>query len=113
MKKILMAAMVLALAVSALFNTALAYDDYAASGYYRLWVTMPENYDHVYLYDLPSSTQGRNLGRIDNGDRVYVYYLTDGYRHNSVWAYCDFNGVGGYIRFCNLTPDYWYLDDGC
>ena len=113
MKKVLMVAMVLVLAVSTLCNTALAYQDYSASGFYTLWVTMPENYDHVYLYDMPSSTQGRNLGRIDNGDRVYVYYLTNGYRHNAVWAYCDFNGVEGYIRFCNLTPEYWYLDDAC
>ena len=25
----------------------------------------------------------------------------------------DFNGVEGYIRFCNLTPEYWYLDETC
>ena len=113
MKKILTVMMVLALAVSTLCGTALAYEDYSASGYYSLWVTKPADHDHVYLYDRPSSTEGRNLGRIDNGDLVYVYFLPHGYRHDSVWAYCDFNGVEGFIRFCNLTPEYWYLDDAC
>ena len=114
MKKTLMVMMVLALAVSALCGTALAYEDYSASGYYRLWVTMPADHDHVYLYDRPSSTEGWNLGRIDNGDLVYVYYLTNGFNgRNSVWAYCDFDGVEGFIRYCNLMPDNWYLNDAC
>lgn len=114
MKKLLIVMMVLAIVVSMLCSTALAYEDYSVSGYYSLWVTKPADHDHVYLYDRPSSTKGRNLGRIDNGDLVYVYYTTDGLPgHNSVWAYCDFDGIEGYIRFCNLTPDYWYLDDAC
>ena len=99
---------------SALCDTALAYQDYSASGYYSLWVTKPADHDHVYLYDRPSSTKGMNLGRIDNGDLVYVYYLTNGLNgHDSVWAYCDFNGVEGYIRYCNLTPENWYVDGAC
>ena len=114
MKKILTVMMVLALSVSTLCGTALAYEDYSASGYYSLWVTKPADHDHVYLYDRPSSTEGRNLGRIDNGDVVYVYYLTNGWNgHNSVWAYCYFNGVEGFIRYCNLTPEVWYVDGAC
>lgn len=113
MKKLMAVMLVLAVIISILCNTALAYEDYSASGYYSLWVTKPADHDHVYLYDRPSSTKGRNLGRIDNGDMVYVYYITDGLSHNSTWAYCDFNGTEGYIRFCNLTPEYWYLDAAC
>ena len=114
MKKMIVMLMVLALAVSVLCSSALAYEDYSTSGFYSLWVTMPADYDHVYLYDLPSSTQGRNLGRIDNGDQVYVYFTTGGLGHNSVWAYCDFRGTEGFIRFCNLEPDYnYWLGESC
>lgn len=114
MKKLMLVMMALAMVFSALCDTALAYQDYSASGYYSLWVTKPADHDHVYLYDRPSSTKGMNLGRIDNGDLVYVYYLTNGLNGNdSVWAYCDFNGVEGYIRYCNLTPENWYVDGAC
>ena len=115
MKKMIAMVMVLALMASVLCSGALAsgYKDYSTEGLYSLWVTMPENYDHVYLYDRPSSTKGRNLGRIDDGDLVYVYYTTGGLNHNSVWAYCDFMGTSGYIRFCNLVPESYLLDDGC
>ena len=115
MKKIVAMLMVLATVVSVLGCGALAsnYKDYSVEGVYSLWVTMPADHDHVYLYDRPSSTKGRNLGRIDDGDLVYVYYTTDGLNHNSVWAYCDFMGTSGYIRFCNLVPESYLLDDGC
>ena len=105
MKKFVLMLMVLALAVSALGGTALAcsQEDWSVSGVYSLWVTKPADHDHVYLYDRPSSTKGQNLGRIDNGDLVYVYHLTNGLNgSSSVWAYCDYNGVEGYIRYCNL-----------
>ena len=116
MKKMITMLMVLAFAVSMLGSSTLAsgYKDYSTEGLYSLWVTMPAGYDHVYLYDRPSSTKGYNLGRINDGDVVYVYYTTDGLNHNSVWAYCDFMGTSGYIRFCNLVPEYydWY-DETC
>lgn len=37
---------------------------------YKVSITMPAGYDHIYLYDQPSSTKGKNLGKIDNGEYV-------------------------------------------
>ena len=117
MRKMITMLMVLVLAVSILGSSALAYgyEDYSVQGYYSLWVTMPADHDHVYLYDRPSSTKGYNLGRIDNGDLVYVYFITEGLNgHNSTWAYCDFMGTEGYIRFANLVPEgYDWYDEVC
>ena len=113
MKRMTAMTMMLVLVVFALSGAAMAEGrrDYSVEGVYKLRVTMPADHDHVYVYDRPSSSTGKNLGRIDNGDLVYVYYITDGMKgRSSVWAYCDYEGREGYIRFCNLK---WVGYAGC
>lgn len=117
MKRRVIFLLVMAMLVSAVGFAASASGD-SVRGWYSLWVTMPADHDHVYVYDMPSSTRGNNLGRINNGEWVYVYWLTDGLNSSSsVWAYCNYNGVEGYIRFCNLVPEAleeWYgYDESC
>ena len=68
---------------------------------YRVNITMPAGYDHIYLYDQPSSSNGTNLGRIDNGE--YVTGISSVKRKGYTWIYCNYNGVKGYIRKNNLV----------
>lgn len=68
---------------------------------YRVNVTMPAGHDHVYLYDQPSSSNGKNLGRIDNGE--YVIGISSVERKGYTWIYCNYNGIEGYIRKNNLV----------
>lgn len=68
---------------------------------YRVSITMPAGHDHVYLYDEPSSSNGKNLGRIDNGEYVTGIYSVE--RKGYTWIYCNYNGIEGYIRKNNLV----------
>ena len=68
---------------------------------YRVNITMPAGKDHIYLYDEPSSSKGKNLGRIDNGD--YVTGISSVERNGYTWIYCNYDGIKGYIRKNNLV----------
>ena len=68
---------------------------------YRVNITMPAGHDHIYLYDQPSSSNGKNLGRIDNGE--YVIGISSVERKGYTWIYCNYNGIEGYIRKNNLV----------
>lgn len=68
---------------------------------YRVNITMPAGKDHIYLYDQPSSSNGNNLGRIDNGD--YVTGISSVERNGYTWIYCNYDGIKGYIRKNNLV----------
>ena len=84
--------------------------DYSYEGWYEVYVVMPADHTYSYIYDQPSSTKGRNLGRVDNGEVVYGYCLTHGLGHKtSRWVYCEYNGICGYLRYDNLI----YLGDDC
>ena len=74
--------------------------------------TYPAGYTFSYMYDQPSSTYGKNLKKLNDGEYVYVYSITPGTgQKSSDWAYCDYYGasgtITGYIRWDNLTP---YID---
>ena len=125
MKKALIAMLAALLALTCLTPATLAENDYTAEGWYEVFSIVPENYDFSYIYDQPSSTYGTNLGKARDGSEVYVFYTTHGTgRRNSIWAYCDYDGTVGYIRYENLIretysryPYYDYdededLDDG-
>ena len=84
-------------------NNTSSYDD--VEGWYVVYSIVPENHDYSYIYDQPSSTQGKNLCRVDDYEYVYVYWTEQGTgKKDSVWAYCDYDGVSGYIRYENLMP---------
>ena len=68
---------------------------------YRVNITMPAGHDHIYLYDQPSSSNGKNLGRINNGE--YVTGISSVQRKGYTWIYCSYNGKKGYIRKNNLV----------
>lgn len=68
---------------------------------YKVSITMPAGHDHIYLYDQPSSTNGKNLGRIDNGE--YVTGISSVERKGYTWIYCNYYGIKGYIRKNNLV----------
>ena len=68
---------------------------------YRVNITMPAGHDHIYLYDQPSSSNGKNLGRNDNG--AYVTGISSVQRKGYTWIYCSYNGKKGYIRKNNLV----------
>lgn len=97
---ILFALLVSALAVPAAFAS--GYQDTNYAGWYVVDITMPAGHDHIYLYDIPSSTKGSNLGRIENGTSVYAYWREDGFGNDSKWCLCELNGKTGYIRWNNL-----------
>ena len=84
--------------------------DYSAAGWYTVCCIVPEGYDYVYIYDMPSSTKGDSMCRADDGDMVYVYYTTSGVgKKDSVWGYCSYYSerkgrtYEGFIRFCNIV----------
>ena len=66
------------------------------------YVSSTNPYGYCYLYDQPSSVNGTNLGRHDNGEMIYVvnWYADDNY----AYVKCQ-NGKTGYIRKTCLT---WY-----
>ena len=77
--------------------------DYSVKGSYVLRITVPKNRTYIYLYDKPSSTKGKNLGKIENGDSVYAYYKVKGIGSSSYWVYCKCRGKKGYIRTNNIS----------
>ena len=67
MKRAIILALTLSLLLSCVLPmTALA----AAEGWYEVLSKEPNGY--CYLYSKPSSTNGQNLGRYDNGALVYL-----------------------------------------
>ena len=98
MKKILAFALALVTALT-LASAAFAYSWYDDT--YPLY--MVESYEpngYCYLYDRPSSIDGRNLGRYDNGAYVRVIW-----NNGDGWYYvvCT-DGKEGYIHSWALTP---------
>ena len=92
----------LALLVSLLYIALPAFAANDVNGVkYRVNITMPAGHDHIYLYDQPSSSNGKNLGRIDNGE--YVIGISSVERKGYTWIYCNYNGIEGYIRKNNLV----------
>lgn len=105
MKKVLVLALTLLLAVGLLASASAAGKDYSVEGDYVVKTKVPKNYKYSYIYSEPSSTLGENLGRVDDGEEVYVYYKVKGTGDTSSnWAYCDCEDISGYIRFDNLKP---------
>ena len=86
--------LLLALLPSALADSIYNYD------LYKVMSQKPNGY--CYLYSEPSSSNGRNLGRHDNGEIVGVISHTD--EHGGFYyVYCS-NGKYGYIHDYALTP---------
>lgn len=118
MKKMLCALLAAMLAASLIFAAFAgnyepdeADKDTSAAGWYRLQITMPEGNTHIYLYDKPSSTKGDNLGKLENGAKVYVHYTTKGIgKKSSTWGYCSVNGKEGFIRMPNLVTEANYTE---
>ena len=85
------------------------YNDYSVEGWYYVDSITPSGYTYSYIYDKPSSTSGNNLGRVNDGEQVYVYYATSD-AGGKVWGYCAYYGVGrtikGYIRYENLSTEF-------
>lgn len=75
-------------------------------GWYYVDTVYPSGYTYSYIYDQPSSINGKNLGRVNDGQYVYVYRLSE----NAKWAYCEYSAPGktikGYIHFENLRKAY-------
>ena len=92
MKK-LVSVLLLAALIAALIPCAMADSIYNYS-LYEVRSFNPNGY--CYLYDRPSSSQGRNLGRHENGELVGVIGYTD--EHGGFYyVYCA-NGKYGYIH---------------
>lgn len=118
----LLTALIAALSCTFTFALAEDYVDYSYEGWYEVYVVKPADHTYSYIYDRPSSTKGKNLGRVDNGEMVYGFFLTHGVNHRSSrWIYCEYNGICGYLRYDNLIYlgtdddgyyyDYYYGDD--
>lgn len=113
MKKILCALLLTALLTSLLcaafaakFEPDEADKDYTSAGWYVVSSKVPEDHTYSYLYDKPSSTKGKNLGRADDGTKVYIYYTMEGIgRQGTIWAYCSCDGTEGYIRYSNVVTE--------
>ena len=81
-------------------------EDCTVEGWYTVFTLVPEDHDYSYIYDKPSSSKGKNLGRVDDDESVYVYSVETGVgKKGSLWAYCEYNGIQGYIRYDNITPE--------
>ena len=118
MKKMLCALLAVVLAASLIFAAFAgnyepdeADKDTSAAGWYRLQITAPAGNTHIYLYNKPSSTKGDNLGKLENGAKVYVHYTTKGIgKKSSTWGYCSVNGKEGFIRMANLVTEGSYTE---
>ena len=84
------------------------YNDYSVEGWYYVDTITPASNTYSYIYNRPSSTSGDNLGRVNDGEQVYVYYATSD-AGGKIWGYCAYYGVGraikGYIRYENLATE--------
>lgn len=92
--------LVLFMLLSCIKMASLAADDVRGVRY-QVNITMPAGHDHIYLYDQPSSSNGKNLGRINNGEYVTGIFSVE--RKGYTWIYCDYSGIEGYIRKNNLV----------
>ena len=83
-----------------------ASPDYSVEGWYYVNTVYPSGYTYSYIYDKSSSMNGNNLGRVNDGEQVYVYYAKTG-EASKVWAYCAYYSAGrtikGFIRYENLS----------
>ena len=64
------------------------------------YVNSIKPYGYCYLYDMPSSTNGRNLGRYDNGDQVAIL---DWYENKHFAKVYTYDNQTGYIRKTSLA----------
>ena len=100
-------------------NSFIQRSNNSVEDWYYVDSVYPENHTYSYIYDQPSDMKGKNLGRVDDGESVYVYYLS--YSGNWTYAYCKYTTntgrtIKGYVHFENLTTDYrptdgWYCID--
>ncbi|MBE5786855.1 MAG: hypothetical protein E7324_04860 [Clostridiales bacterium] len=101
MKKMWKSIAALLLALTTLLTVLPAYA--GGQGWYVVESTSP--YGYCYLYSKPSDNTGRNLGRYDNGELVYVWEYYGG--QEGKWNYCYVetqDGKWGYIHDYSLTP---------
>ena len=62
--------------------------------------TITSEMGYLYLYDRPSSSYGENLGRYENGEKVYILK----WRYNSNYAKVKTeDGKTGYTQMSRLT----------
>lgn len=75
----------------------------AGSGWYVVDSDSPKGY--CYLYSIASDCNGRNLGRYDNGERVYVLDYYGGQEGKYNYCYVETqDGKTGYMHDYALTP---------
>ena len=112
MKRLLVSVLLLALlaCVCCPGHAAELKKDYSKAGWYRVYTVLPEDMDYSYMYNKPSSSSGKNLGRIDDDEYVYVSFVVKKSSEHS-WAYCEYDGKEGYVRFENLVYDASYDEE--
>ena len=67
---------------------------------YHQTATITSEMGYLYLYDRPSSSYGENLGRYENGEKVYILK----WRYNSNYAKVKTeDGKTGYTQMSRLT----------
>lgn len=67
---------------------------------YHQTATVDSEMGYLYLYDRPSSSYGENLGRYENGEKVYILK----WRYNSNYAKVKTeDGKTGYTQMSRLT----------
>lgn len=69
----------------------------------RYWIYSTDPYGYCYLYDKPSSSKGKNLGRYENGEYVQIvdWYADENYAK----VFCERTGKYGYINKKNLMSE--------
>lgn len=111
MKKIIRTSAVLLtvailMSVFGTFALAAGQQDWCYGGWYVVNTVKPSGYTYSYIYDRPTSSSGKNLCRVDDGEWVYVYWREGGEgKKSSKWCYCEYDGIKGYIRWDNIVPD--------
>lgn len=106
MKRFVSMLMIAALLITTLCIPAFAEEkkDYSVEGTYTVESVTPKGATHSNIYNKPSSSKGKNLRKVEDGEQVYVYYRTGSLSgSSSKWAYCEYKDTKGYIRFENLT----------
>ena len=75
----------------------------AEQGWYVVESTSP--YGYCYLYSKPSDITGRNMGRYNNGEKVYVWEYYGGRQGKYNYCYVETeDGKWGYMHDYSLIP---------
>lgn len=102
MKRKLFSLLALTLILAMLTGAALADGSYRFTDDYPLYVVdsySPNGY--CYMYDRPTSTYGKNLGRYNNGESLKVISTKTG---NEYYLVVDVNNQVGYVNGESLIP---------